>query len=231
MSQAEHKPAWSEPWNGLASPALGRALESVATQKSLADGELLYAHGESGRHMYGVARGIVRIVQHSIDGQEGLLGLYGPGTWFGEVSMFDQRPRPVSAYAEGETLLWVINAAQLQGVLDVNPIWYRDFAKVLCNKLRLALGHIQSTSLPVGVRLAGRLLDLGQAYGFGPSQQQVNIDLSQEDLARMLGLTRQTINKELREMERLGWLKLGRGRVTLLDHAALQECVSRHLGE
>ena len=228
--RSEPTATWSEPWQGLASPALGRALESVATRKTLEDGALLYARGEVGRHMFGVASGIIRVVTVSVDGQEGLLGLYGPGTWFGEVSMFDERPRPVSTYAEGRTELWVVNAAQLRGVLDVNPIWYRDFARVLCNKLRLALNHIQSTTFPVNVRVAARLLDLGRAYDVAAERShEIDIRISQEDLARMLGLTRQTVNKELREFERRSWLRLGRGQVTLIDVAALNALLESHI--
>ena len=182
--------------------------------------------------MFGVASGIIRVLATNSEGQEGLLGLYGPGTWFGEVSMFDQGPRPVSTYAEGETELWVVSAAQLRGVLDVNPIWYRDFARVLCNKLRLALSHIQSTALPVGVRVAARLLDLAQAYAAdAKAGRGIEVRLSQEDLARMLGLTRQTVNKELREFERRKWLRLGRGQMVLLDRAALQQLVAEHAGD
>lgn len=222
--------SWSSTWDGVASPELTEALASVATVRKLVDRELLYQQGEPGTELFGVRAGYLRLSISNSEGMEGLVGHYGPGTWFGEVSIFDERPRPTDAYAVGPTEVLVVRAAALREILDRNPLWYRDFARVLCNKLRLALAHIESTVLPISVRIGLRLLDLAQVYG-RPRKDGIVLQLPQEDLARMLGVTRQSINKELREFERHGWLSLGRGEIALHNLSALQEYVARqHTG-
>jgi CRP/FNR family transcriptional regulator, cyclic AMP receptor protein len=216
--------SWSRTWDGVASPELTAALASVATRRKLVDRELLYQRGEPGTELFGVHSGYLRLSVSNSDGMEGFVGYYGPGTWFGEVSIFDELPRPTDAYAVGPTEVLVVPAAALRQILDLNPLWYRDFARVLCNKLRFALAHIESTVLPISVRIGSRLLDLAQVYGL-PSQDGLRLKLSQEDLARMLGVTRQSINKELRGFERDGWLSLHRGEIILRDVPALQRHV------
>lgn len=225
--------SWSRTWDGLASPELGEALSRLASVRRLAEREALYERGDPGRDLYGVRAGYVRLGAILPDGHEGLIGLYGPGTWFGEVSFFDERPRPSGAYAVADgTEVLVVPAAKLRAVLDQNPVWYRDFARVLCNKLRLALAHIEGTMLPVSVRLALRLLDLAQVYGrAGGEGVVIGLRLPQEELGRMLGLTRQSVNKELRALEERGWLRLGRGEIALLDVPALRRHVLDHGGQ
>jgi CRP/FNR family transcriptional regulator, cyclic AMP receptor protein len=229
MTAPNRAASWSQPWRDIASPELSAALAAIGSRRRLADGALLYARGDPGSELYGVHSGAIRLAAHTQDGDEALLGLYPPGSWFGEMSMFDELPRPTSAYAVGETELLVVPAARLRQVLDGNPLWYRDFARVLCNKLRLSLAHIESTYLPLSVRIVLRLLDLARAYG-QPTEDSgiiIGLRLPQEDLARMLGLTRQSVNKELRALEDRGWLRIHRGRVTLLDDSALR----RHVRE
>lgn len=219
--------SWSRTWDGLASSELSEALARLGTVRRLVDREALYERGDPGRDLYGVRLGYLRLGVILPDGHEGLIGLYGPGTWFGEVSFFDERPRPSGAYAVGDgTEVLVVPAAKLRAVLDQNPVWYRDFARVLCNKLRLALGHIEGTMLPVSVRVGLRVLDLAQAYGRpAPDGVVIGLRLPQEELGRMLGLTRQSVNKELRAFGERGWLRLRRGEITLMDVPALRRHV------
>lgn len=228
MSAPYRAATWSQPWRDIASPELSAALAGIGTRRTLADGELLYARGDPGSELYGVHSGCIRLAAQTQDGNEALLGLYPPGTWFGEMSLFDELPRPTSAYAVGATGLLIVAATKLRLLLDGNPLWYRDFARVLCNKLRLSLAHIESTYLPVSVRVVLRLLDLAQAYGRPEAGGIViGLRLPQEDLARMLGLTRQSINKELRALQERSWLGIRRGQISLLDAAALR----RHVRE
>ncbi|TJY64686.1 Crp/Fnr family transcriptional regulator [Sinimarinibacterium sp. CAU 1509] len=220
------KALWSEPWRDVAPPELVAALSALGHSRRLVDGELLYARGDRSQDLIGVRSGLIRMIGSTADGYEGLLGLYRPGTWFGEMSFFDALPRPADAYAVGDTEVLIVPAAPLREVLDRHPVWYREFARVLCHKLRVALVHIESSFLPPQVRIAIRLLDLAEAYG-RPVEAGIEIDLSlpQEDLARMLGLTRQSVNKELRVLQAQGGLQVRRGRITLTAPDALRQRV------
>lgn len=232
MSDRPARPAWwSETSRDIASPELLTALAALATSRRLVDGELLYARGDAGADIIGVHSGLIRVVAVTAEGYEGLLGLYRAGTWFGEVSFFDGLPRPTDAYAVGDTEVLVVPAAQLHALLERHPRWYRDFARVLSHKLRSALAHIESSFLAPSVRIALRLLDLAEGYG-KPAAAGILIDLvlPQEDLARMLGLTRQSVNKELRAFQAHGWLEIRRGRITVTQPAALRAHVADNGG-
>lgn len=221
---------WSKTWHDIASPELTQALTEIGVRRRLVDGELLYRQGAPGSELIGIESGVIQAVNNSPDGHEGLVGLYMPGTWFGEVSLFDDMPRPVTTYAVGETWVLVVSAVKLRALLDKNPIWYRDFARVICNKLRAALAHIESSVQPMSVRIAKRLIDLSQVYGVACEEGLlINLKLPQDDLARMLGLTRQSVNKELRAFEEQGLLRLQAGRITLRDPDRLQALIANPL--
>jgi len=210
------KALWSTPWLQMAPPELVQALAALAMPRRLLDGEMLYARGDRNEDLMGVRSGLIRLVGSTVDGHEGLMGLYRAGSWFGEVSFFDGLPRPTDAYAVGPTEVLVVPAARLREALDRHPLWYREFARVLCHKLRVALGHIEASFLPPQLRVAIRLLDLAEAYGRPVATGlEIDLTLSQEDLGRMLGLTRQSVNKELKALQARGWLDLRRGRITL----------------
>ncbi len=219
-------PLWAKPWRDIASEALSAQLVQLGKPRTLGHGEFLYRRGDPGRDLIGISAGMVRIVNFSAEGHEMLAGLYTAGTWFGEVSLFDELPRPFDAYSVGQTELLVVSADQLRTLLDANPHWYRDFAKVVCYKLRHAVQFIEDQFLPISARIAKRLIDLSMAYGVpGPLGVRIDLRLSQEDLGRMLGITRQTVNKELRAFEEKGWIALKAGQITLTNPHTLREWV------
>ena len=222
-TSAAPKPLWSTPWLDGAPQELERALAALAMPRRLLDGEMLYARGDRNDDLMGVRSGLIRLVGSTVDGHEGLMGLYRPGSWFGEMSFFDGLPRPTDAYAVGPTEVLVLPAVRLREVLDRHPLWYREFARVLCHKLRVALGHIEASFLPPQLRIAIRLLDLAEAYGrLTAAGLEIDLILPQEDLGRMLGLTRQSVNKELKALQARGWLDVKRGRITLTAVDALR---------
>ena len=230
MSGTEDALIWSSQWLRDAPPALLQQLTALSRRRRLQDGEQLYARGDAPEGLYGVGRGLIRVELMAEDGREILFGLYAPGDWFGEMSLFDERPRAVHARAVGDTEIALLPAAQFRALLDAHPQWYRHFARVLSEKLRLALSAIEDTLLlPLSVRLAKRLLDLARVYGEPtPQGLLIRLHLPQEDLGRMLGATRQSINKELRAYESRGLLQRRNGRIVIRDAAALLASVQAH---
>lgn len=215
---------WSSQWLRDAPPELLRQLTALSRRRRLHDGELLYARGDAPEGLYGVIHGLIRIELIGNDGRELLAALYAPGDWFGEMSLFDERPRAVHARAAGDTEILLLPAAQFRALLDSQPQWYRLFARVLSDKLRLAISTIEDgLLLPLSQRLAKRLLDLARVYGQPtPEGTLIALRLPQEDLGRMLGATRQSINKELKALEAAEVISLRQGRVMIRDKTALQ---------
>ncbi len=214
---------WSRLWLDDAPAHLNAALAAAARPRRLADGELLYARGDAAAGLIGVRRGVIRNVHLAEDGRELLFGLFAAGSWFGEISLFDDAPRPLHAYAMGETEVLTLPSAAFHAVLEAHPQGYRHFARVLCHKLRVAFEMLEDQSRPLHLRLAKRLLDLAAVYGQPtPEGLSLNLPLPQEDLARMLAASRQSINKELRRLSQQGLLTVRNGRLLLRDVDALR---------
>ena len=219
------QPIWSSLWPADTPASLLQQMAGLSHPRRLADGELLYARGDAPLGLIGVERGLIRNVYTTPDGHEILFGVFSSGDWFGEISLFDDLPRPLDAIAVGETSVQILPAAQFRALLDSEPAWYRHFARVLCNKLRVTFDTLADLfGLPLALRLTKRLLDLARAYG-KPCDNGIRIDLtlSQEELGRMLGASRQSINKELTALRRRKLIALERGRITLLQPAALAQ--------
>ena len=120
----------------------------------------------------------------------------------------------------------MVSSAQLQSILDDNPIWYKDFAKVLCHKLRITMNHFNTEPLPVAVRIALRLLDLAQVFGKQTDQGiLIDIKLVQEDIAKMLLVRRQTVNINMRLLEKDNLVERQKGKILLRDTQALKDYV------
>jgi len=214
---------WSRLWPEDAPAAVLSALIARAQVRSLPAGAALYAAGDAATGLYGVLRGLVRNVHVAADGKELLFGLFGPGTWFGEVSLFDDAPRPLHAYAQGPTELLHIPTADFHTVLAEHPEGYRHFAKVICHKLRLALDALEDQQRPLTQRLAKRLLDLASVYGRPePKGLVLSLKLPQEELARMLAASRQSVNKTLQALQRQGLVAQHKGHLCITDATGLR---------
>lgn len=198
-------------------------LVALAIRRKLGDGEMLYAKDAAPDGLYGVLRGRIRSSAVSAEGKELLIALFEPGNWFGEISMFDGLGRIHDGIAVGETEVLILPRQKFLALLEKNPHLYPYFLKMLCRKVRLALGEIENMYfLSVPVRLAKRLLTLSRAYGRQTSDGiMIDLHLPQDELGRMLGVTRQSISRILRSWEEQSWIKLQYGRLLLCNEAAL----------
>lgn len=220
---------WSSLWPADLPADLRQHLDRLSRQRRLRAGEQLYARGDAPEGLIGVRSGMIRTVIVTEEGQEFLFGAFPTGSWLGEISLFDDLPRPHNAYAVGDTDVVILPTAEFRKLMDAHPQWYTHFARVLCNKLRVCFDYIEDMAvLTLRQRVAKRLLDLGQVYGRQTDQGlSIELHLPQEDLARMLGATRQSINKELRALEGLGLILMQRqGRISLRDPARLRGLIT-----
>ncbi len=200
-------------------------LAAMMTRRRLADGALLYAKGDAPDGLYCVLKGRIRNSTTSSDGRELLLMQFEPGTWFGEISMFDGLGRTHDGRAVGETDILILPRDRFLDLLAQQPDLYPHFMKMLCRKLRLAFAYIEDVQFePLSVRLARRLLDLVALYGKATDDgTQIDIHLPQDDLGRSLGASRQGISKELKNLEARGWITLNYGRLLIRDLEALRQ--------
>ena len=201
-------------------------LLTIARTQRLGDGELLYAQGDEGDAMYGILSGSVRLSNHTSDGRELLVMQVERGDWIGEVSLFDGLPRSQTARALGHGEILVLDGKPLQALLDAEPGLYRHFIPMLCRKLRLALSYVEGVSLySLPERLRQRLLELGEFYGQadGDNGTLIDLHLPQEDLAKMLAVSRQAVSRELKKLEAEGLIRLAYGKLWLCNLSALRD--------
>jgi len=209
-------------WFSHLSPALRDTLLGEARLLRLEPGQRLFRRGDPPCGLYAVLEGMMRVGAVGRDGKEALLTLVEPPYWFGEISLFDGQPRTHDAYAEGPTLLLQVPQAALLALLAREPAHWRDFALLMSQKLRLAFIALEEMSLlPAAPRLARRLLMMAEGYGeTGPRRV---LHLAQEQLALMLGLSRQTTNQILKELQARGALRLTYGEIEIVDVELLRQ--------
>jgi CRP/FNR family transcriptional regulator, cyclic AMP receptor protein len=209
-------------WFSALPPALQAALLDAAQVQQLAPGQVLFRRGDKPCGLYAVVAGGMRIGAVSASGKEALLTLVEPPYWFGEISLFDGQPRTHDAFAEGPTTLLLVPQARLLALLDQQPQYWRDFALLMSQKLRLAFIALEEMSLlPAAPRLARRLLLIAENYGEGEARRVLH--LPQEQLALMLAISRQTTNQILKELEAQGIVRLTYGEIEILDLPRLRQ--------
>ncbi len=226
------------PSYGLDSVALGEWLSSLppellpllmqATQpRAYRNGEMLFHKGERTEGIYFIQSGEVRASSVTEDGRETLLYLFEPGSCVGLVSCLDGEPSPSSCHAHGDTVVRFLPRHLLLGILDNEPHYYRHFTRLLLRWVRGLLTVVEDQAvLDIRARLAKRLLQLAYLYGeVTPEGILIAMRLSQEELAQMLGATRQSVSQHVSDFRERGWLRAEPGAFTLVDIAALQACV------
>ena len=202
---------------------LKQALLSKVHIRHLKANQLLHTRGEEGIGFYGICKGRIKVINISDNGKEMLFALLGPGTWFGEISLFDGLPRTHDSICEVDTIIALIPKASFLKLLEQYPALYPHFAKLLCSRLRSAFQFIDSsTGLSLKHQLIKRLLMLTTSYGqYVPQDRAITLTLSQESLAQMINSSRQTVNQLLGELQRDGLIKRHYGKITIVDSDAL----------
>ena len=201
------------------SPEEREELRGIMSQTTLRRGEVLFNEGDSGDRLYILLTGKVKLGHTSVDGRENLLAVLGPGEVVGELTLFDPGPRSTTATAVATTELLALEHNQLMGFIDSHPTLAKDMLRALAVRLRrtnIALADLVFSDVPG--RVAKALLDLAERFG-APTEDGIHVphDLTQEELAQLVGASRETINKSLAEFVSRGWIRLEGRAVTLID--------------
>jgi len=198
--------------------AAGELLETMEAVH-LDRGEQLFGEGEPGERVYVVRTGKIKLVRSWPDGRENLLAVLGPGEMFGELSLFDPGPRTSSARAVSEAELIALGHDDMMRWLARRPEVAKHLLQALAQRLRrtnVTLADLVFTDVPG--RVAKALLDLARRFGRPIADGQlVAHDLTQEELAQLVGASRETVNKALADFASRGWLRLEARAVVLHD--------------
>ena len=217
------------PWFAKLSESLRQAILSRAVVRRLPDGAPLAARGGAAHEWVGVARGAVRIGTVSLAGKQVTLTYCEPGTWFGDIALFDGLPRTHDAYAHGESTLLIVRKPDFRELLAQHVELYDALLRLNCRRLRLMFDQFEDLNTrPLQSRLARQLLLLAKSYGVEQGAEiRIGLQLAQEDLAQLLGASRQRVNQELKGFERDGILRVEPTRLVLLSRERLLAVAER----
>jgi len=216
----------ANPWFASMPRAQREGLLGAADLVHLRRGAMVFRQGDpvrsAGSGFFGLAAGTIKISTLRQDGREAILAVLEPGNWFGEISLIDGSPRTHDATALSALDVLVVPpeafAQQMQGGAFAHAI-----AALLAARVRALYGLMEDATLRgLRARIARRLLSLARGDATQSAQFRQCVSLPQEALAMMLGVTRQTLSKELNALAEEKVIALGYGRIELLSLDALQ---------
>ena len=201
------------------------ALRASMTQVKVTKGHTLFKEGDEGDRLYVVLEGKLKLGTTSIDGRENLLSILGPGEMFGELSLFDPEPRTATATAVTDAKLLALAHDQVIGLVTAHPQTSLELLRRLAQRLRKSneiLADLVFADVPG--RVAKAIIDLGTRFGVQKDEGlHVNHDLTQEELAQLVGASRETVNKALADFAARGWVRLEPRAVVILDYERISK--------
>jgi CRP-like cAMP-binding protein len=207
-------------FQGLA-PELIEQLSAHAITRGVKGGTVIYAKGDPGNSLFAVISGTVRISVPSMEGKDTVFNLLNEGEIFGEIALLDGRPRSAEVSAVTDCELMMINRRDFVPLMHAHPEMAFKLIDMLCEKLRKTSEQVEDVMfLDLPARLAKILLRLAQ--NADPSPQGRRISMTQREIGQIIGMSRESTNKQLRIWEQRDWVRLERGSIVVkaLDELA-----------
>ena len=199
-------------------PGAVAALASQLSPVEFPRGHQIFAEGDVGDQLYILVAGKVKVGRRTVDGRENLLALMGPADMFGELALFDPGPRTSTVTALTDVQAVTMDRAALR-------LWIRQYPEIAEQLLRVLARRLRRTNdamtamifTDVPGRVAKQLLLLAQRFGV-PDGAAVRLDheLTQEELAQLVGSSRETVNKALVDFGQRGWIRV-QGKTVFID--------------
>jgi len=200
------------------------AVLSFAGTRRVRKHQEIFHRGDPGNQLYALLSGRVKITNTSPDGKGIVYGFLDAGDVFGEIAFFDGRDRTASVVAVRPSELLAIHRRDFLPFLKTQPELSLKLLASLAERLRATDRALEDrTFLSLPSRLAKQLLELARCYGHAEADGlRIQFELSQTELGEMVGISRESVNKQLRGWEEDGLLELDHGSITLRDRAALE---------
>jgi CRP/FNR family cyclic AMP-dependent transcriptional regulator len=199
-------------------PDVLEQLRTKTTVRALPKGDLLFSQGDPSNELFVISEGRIAIATRSSDGRESMVAVLEAGGLFGELGLFDDEPRSADARALTDSEVMALAYDDLRAVLQARPEILWVIVKLLAQRLRATDEALaDAVFLDVPARTAKRLLELAGL------DDEFQLPMTQEDLAGLVGASRERVNKALAMFTRLGWVQVtGRSRYHILDREALE---------
>ena len=218
--------------DGVLAAPLFAQIDSVAARALLARmrpieltrGQVLFEEGDEGDTLYVIERGKMKLGRRSADGRENLLSLLGPSEMFGELSLFDPGPRTATLTAVTDTTVFELAHDEIVQWIEAYPKVAKYLLESLSRRLRRtndALADLVFSDVPG--RVAKALIELAKRFGEPVADGiRVGHDLTQEELAQLVGASRETVNKALADFTARKWVRREGRAVVLIDMERLE---------
>lgn len=213
-------------FSGLDDRIVERLIPHALTRK-VKKGTLLFRKGDVGTNLYAVCAGAVRVSSPSDQGKDAVFNLIVPGEIFGEIAFLDGGPRTADAVIIESGELMVIERRDFLPLLQDYPELALRLLEILCGRLRRTSEQVEDiVFLGLKARLAKALLYL---YEHSLSSSRQELKVTQREIGQLIGVSRETANKQLRIWERQKWVRLEHGKLRILSLDALKRLISENI--
>jgi CRP/FNR family cyclic AMP-dependent transcriptional regulator len=192
-----------------------------AKYATLKRGATIYAKGDPGNSLVAVISGTVKISVSSADGRSAILNLIGPGEIVGEVAVLDGQARTADCTANTNCEIFIIDRREFLPFVRSQPALAMKFIELLCTRVRWTSDQVEQVILQnLPGRLASALIRLTEKHKLEPAGRTIAV--TQQEISEMVGMTRESINKQLRVWAARSWVRLEHGAIVVLDAEPLQ---------
>ncbi|OBA85927.1 Crp/Fnr family transcriptional regulator [Mycobacteriaceae bacterium 1482268.1] len=202
-----------------------RTLRRQLTPVSFRRNAIVFREGEPGDRLYIIVAGKVKVGRRTPDGRESVVSVMGPDDMFGELALVDSGPRTSTVTALTNLRALAMDKVALQACIAEHPEIAAQLLRVLTRRLRRTNENLcDLISTDVAGRLANQLLDLARRFGVrqGDDALRVDHELTQSEMAQLVGATREAVNKALGEFSERGWIRIQGKTVFLNDTEQLR---------
>jgi CRP/FNR family transcriptional regulator, cyclic AMP receptor protein len=201
---------------GMDATELG-SIRPLIREVRVPKGENFLSEGESSEYLYFIVSGLVKVFKTSAGGKEQVLHIAPPGDSLNDVSLFDEGPTAAGMVALTPAVLYAIRKDDIINLLEKNPPMTLNVIKLLARRIRRDSNLVEDISSSQVLQRLAKLF-LGR---YGGEEITVGLTLNQKDLAGLVGASREMVNRSLKVLEESGGIRMSRGRVIILDKAAL----------
>jgi CRP/FNR family cyclic AMP-dependent transcriptional regulator len=209
-------------FSGLPAEIIER-LGSYAVMKEVKRGTTIFAKGDAGNSLFAVCEGTVKMTSPSRDGKDAVFNMINQGAVFGEIALLDGRTRTADAVAATDCQLMVIDRRDFLPLLRSQQELAIKIIDVLCERLRRTSEQVEDIMfLDLSGRLAKALLRLTDE-----ASKDRKLAMTQGEIGEIIGMSRESTNKQLRDWQERKWIKLERGGISILQPDALLAIAGR----
>ncbi|MFV0279905.1 MAG: Crp/Fnr family transcriptional regulator [Rhodoblastus sp.] len=227
MTRADvRKILMGDPWFAGLPPPLVDLIVERSTQRQFAAHAPVFLTGDPPTGQFAVLQGSVQLTLTTLRGKQVLFSLFRPGAWFGHLSVLDEKPRFQDAIAAERTLLLFFPKSAFDAIVDDEPRYALDFTRLICQHIRITMEMLaEALTAPLPARVAQALLTVADESGPSPGSAA---RMTQESLASMLGVTRQSVSRVLKTYKTQGLIDVRYGCIIVSDPQSLAALTRVH---